>query len=66
MQGSSKLPRLTLKRASRLLASGLITSEELCTYCHTLALAGEEQWQLNAFTRIVPRELILERARVLR
>jgi aspartyl-tRNA(Asn)/glutamyl-tRNA(Gln) amidotransferase subunit A len=64
IKSSSKLPVLTLKRASWLLASGKITSEELCTYCHNLAVAGEEQWQLNAFTKLIPLSELLQEARV--
>ena len=63
MEKRFKLPLLTLKRASWLLASGKVTSEELCTYCHNLAVAGEEQWQLNAFTRLIPLSELLEYAR---
>lgn len=58
-----KLPLLSLKRASWLLASGTITSEELCTYCHYLAVAGEEQWKLNAFTRLIPLSELMDHAR---
>ena len=56
-------PFLTVKRASRLLASGLVTSEQLCAFCHALAIAGEEQWQLNAFTRLIPIQVLLDNAR---
>ena len=33
--------RLTLTRAARLLASGKLTSVQLCTYCHELASLGD-------------------------
>lgn len=56
-------PLLTVKRASRLLASGLISSEQLCLFCRTLADAGETRWELNAFTRLIPTETLLEKAR---
>lgn len=63
MYHSGSLPRLTLARASRLLQSGHVTSEELSLYCHTLAIAGEDKWHLNAFTRISDLESMMKQAR---
>ena len=56
-------PLLTVERARRLLASGLISSEELCSFCRDLAVAGEQQWKLNAFTRLTPTQELLGQAR---
>ncbi len=56
-------PLLTIERSRRLLASGLISSEQLCSFCQTLAVAGEQQWKLNAFTRLKPTQELLEQAR---
>ena len=55
------IPRLTVSRAQRLLAAGAISSEDLVQYCHALAVAGEEQWHLNAFVYIQDRmDLVLQ------
>lgn len=54
--------RLTLNRAARLLASQRLSSEELSIYCHRLALLGEEEWNLNAFTQVLPRGEIVAQA----
>ena len=45
--------RLTVSRARHLLSEGLIRAEELALFCRTLAVAGEEIWQLQAFAQIV-------------
>lgn len=63
MKRSSLGSLLTIERASRLLASGLITSEQLCSFCRALAVAGEDHWQLNAFTSLIPTDKLLENAR---
>ena len=59
---SGKKLKLTVRRAARLLERGLITSEQLATFCHSLAVAGEEIWNLNAYTNIVDRDLLLDQA----
>ena len=53
---------LTIQKAARLLDIGAISSVELTSFCRSLAVAGEEVWNLNAFERIVPRLDVLERA----
>ena len=53
---------MTVSLAQHLIASGRITKQELATYCHTLAVAGEERWGLNAFSHLNSREFILEQA----
>ena len=55
--------RLTIRQAARLLNSGLVTSEELAAFCHAVAMAGEEIWGLNAFSRLVPLDDLLHQAR---
>lgn len=57
------LPRLTIRQLQRLLASGALSSEQLCSYCYTLAYAGEHIWKLHAFERLLPKEEIVEQAR---
>ncbi|GKY95409.1 hypothetical protein MPSEU_000502400 [Mayamaea pseudoterrestris] len=61
---ASGLPRLKIRQLARLLASGALTSEQLCSYCYTLALAGDEIWNLGAFSHLLPKEQVLEQARV--
>lgn len=48
--------------AQHLIGTGRITKQDLVTYCHSLAVAGEEQWGLNAFTRLHSRDFVLEQA----
>jgi aspartyl-tRNA(Asn)/glutamyl-tRNA(Gln) amidotransferase subunit A len=57
------LHRLTIRQAARILDAGLVTSEQLAAYCHSLAVAGEQVWGLNAFASLVAREELLEQAR---
>lgn len=64
MQRRAVSSLLTVEQASRLLASGLITSEQLCSFCHALAVAGEDLWKLNAFTRLIPPQDVLDHARL--
>ena len=54
---------LTIRKAARLIDSGLISCEELASFCHSLAVAGEDVWNLNAYTNIVSRDDILDAAR---
>jgi aspartyl-tRNA(Asn)/glutamyl-tRNA(Gln) amidotransferase subunit A len=55
--------RITIRQAARLLDSGLITAEQLCKYCHTLAVAGEQIWKLSAFSTLTPLDDLLRQAR---
>jgi aspartyl-tRNA(Asn)/glutamyl-tRNA(Gln) amidotransferase subunit A len=55
--------RLTIRQVARLLDVGLVTSEQLSSFCNALAVAGEEVWGLNAYTNIVDREELLDRAK---
>ena len=59
MQG---LPRLTVAQLNRLLTARLITSEQICSYCYTLAVAGEDLWKLHAFERLVSHDELLNQA----
>lgn len=54
--------RLTVALGQHLIRSGHITKQELVSYCHALAIAGEECWGLNAFTTVQSKDLILEQA----
>jgi aspartyl-tRNA(Asn)/glutamyl-tRNA(Gln) amidotransferase subunit A len=55
--------RLTIRTAARLLDSGAVSSVELSSFCHSLAVAGENVWGLNAFEGVVGRGDILDRAK---
>ena len=55
---------LTIRQAARLINADLITSEQLSSFCYTLACAGEEVWGLNAYSKIVAREELLDQARL--
>jgi aspartyl-tRNA(Asn)/glutamyl-tRNA(Gln) amidotransferase subunit A len=57
------LPRLTVRQLNRLLSAGLVTSEQVCSYCFNLAVAGEEIWKLHAFSDLLSREEVLDQAR---
>ena len=54
---------LTIRKATRLLDIGAFSSVELSSFCHSLAVAGEEVWGLNAFENIVARGEILDHAK---
>lgn len=56
-------PRLSLKKASKLLLSLKTTSTSLSKQCHKRALFGEEQLHLNAFTHLLSTDEILEQAK---
>jgi len=56
-------PRLTVSRVNKLLKAQYISVEDLVTYCHSLARAGEEVWKLNAYERLVPLDDLLAQAR---
>jgi aspartyl-tRNA(Asn)/glutamyl-tRNA(Gln) amidotransferase subunit A len=57
------LPRLTVRQLNRLLSAGLVTSEQVCSYCFNLAVAGEDVWKLHAFSDLLSREDVLDQAR---
>jgi aspartyl-tRNA(Asn)/glutamyl-tRNA(Gln) amidotransferase subunit A len=57
------LPRLTVRQLNRLLSAGLVTSEQVCSYCFNLAVAGEDIWKLHAFSDLLSREEVLDQAR---
>lgn len=56
-------PRWTVRRARRWLDTGAVSSVDLCVYCHSLALAGEQEWRLNAFERLLSIDDICDQAR---
>ena len=58
----ARTSRLTVSLGQHLIASGRVTKQELATYCHALATAGEEQWGLNAFAKLYSRDFVLEQA----
>ena len=47
-------PRLTIERASRLLRSGRLTSQQLCQHAHDLASFGDGPLRLNAHAALRP------------
>lgn len=55
--------QLTVRRLAGLLQNGAISSVDLTSFCHSLAVAGEDIWGLNAFERIVSRDDVLEKSR---
>jgi aspartyl-tRNA(Asn)/glutamyl-tRNA(Gln) amidotransferase subunit A len=57
-------PLLKVGQLSRLLNAGLISSEQLSAYCYTLAVAGEDIWNLHAFERLTSQEDLLDQARM--
>jgi aspartyl-tRNA(Asn)/glutamyl-tRNA(Gln) amidotransferase subunit A len=57
------LPRLTVRQLNRLLNHGLVTSEQVCSYCFNLAVAGEDIWKLHAFSDLLSRDDVLDQAR---
>uniref|UniRef100_A0A7S4EQQ2 Amidase domain-containing protein n=1 Tax=Pseudo-nitzschia australis TaxID=44445 RepID=A0A7S4EQQ2_9STRA len=54
---------LTIRTAARLLDSGLVTSSQLSLFCHSMAVAGDQIWGLNAYNHLVPWDLVSEKAR---
>eukprot|EP00957_Ditylum_brightwellii_P094454 7192252-Ditylum_brightwellii.AAC.1 len=60
---TTRPPLLSLTRATSLLSSQSLTSIDLSTYCHTLATIGEQSYNLNAFSQILPFEAIQTQAR---
>mmetsp|Transcript_11960 Transcript_11960/g.13060 ORF Transcript_11960/g.13060 Transcript_11960/m.13060 type:complete len:623 (+) Transcript_11960:47-1915(+) len=59
---SSSRQLLTIQRAARLLDSGLVSSSQLSLFCHSMAVAGDEIWGLNAYNNIIPWNAISKRA----
>jgi aspartyl-tRNA(Asn)/glutamyl-tRNA(Gln) amidotransferase subunit A len=59
----ASFPRLTLRKVIRMLDRGMITSEDMCRYCYTLAYLGEVDFSLNAFTKLIEKEITFEKAR---
>ncbi len=62
VSGNGRLS-LTIRRAARLLDSGMVTASQLSSFCHSMAVAGEEIWKLNAYNHIVSMDIIAERAK---
>ena len=54
---------LTIRRATRLLDSGLVTASQLSAFCHSMAVAGEEVWKLNAFNHLVSMDAVAQKAK---
>lgn len=54
------LPRLSLKLIDRFILSGVLSSQELVGFCHTLATSGEP---LNIYEQLCDRDLLLEQAK---
>jgi aspartyl-tRNA(Asn)/glutamyl-tRNA(Gln) amidotransferase subunit A len=52
--------RLTISLAKSLISSGRITKYDLVSYCHAMAIAGEEHLKLNAFTQLHSLDHVLE------
>mmetsp|Transcript_32330 Transcript_32330/g.49161 ORF Transcript_32330/g.49161 Transcript_32330/m.49161 type:complete len:531 (+) Transcript_32330:31-1623(+) len=52
--------RLTLSLAQHLLSSGRVTRQELVLYSRSLAVAGEEIYGLNAFSRLFSEDECLD------
>jgi aspartyl-tRNA(Asn)/glutamyl-tRNA(Gln) amidotransferase subunit A len=55
--------KLTIRTASRLLEKALISSEQLASFCHSLAVAGEDVWGLAAYSHISARDSLLDHAK---
>jgi aspartyl-tRNA(Asn)/glutamyl-tRNA(Gln) amidotransferase subunit A len=56
------LPQISIRRVGQLMAEGKLSSKELCSYCYTLSLAGENVWKLSAFLRLLDRDTLMEQA----
>ena len=54
---------MTIRGLARLMEDGAISSVDLASYCHSLAVAGEDVWGLNAFETIVSRAEVLDQAK---
>ena len=63
MNASNGRLSLTIRRAVRLLDSGLVTASQLAEFCHSMAVAGEEVWKLNAYNHLVSLEDITQKAK---
>jgi aspartyl-tRNA(Asn)/glutamyl-tRNA(Gln) amidotransferase subunit A len=54
---------LTIRKAARLMDSGLVTSSQLSLFCHSMAVAGEDVWGLNAYNHLVSVDVVSEMAK---
>jgi len=41
----------------------MVTASQLSSFCHSMAVAGEEVWKLNAYNHIVSMEVVAEKAK---
>ncbi len=62
IQQSSTQRRLTISRASHLLQTQQITSQQLCQHAHNLANFGEHSLHLNAYVKLLPLSDIVYQA----
>mmetsp|Transcript_52795 Transcript_52795/g.112163 ORF Transcript_52795/g.112163 Transcript_52795/m.112163 type:complete len:675 (-) Transcript_52795:84-2108(-) len=53
---------MTISRAGRLFRTNQLTSQQLCQHSHNLALFGDNSLCLNAYSKILPLDQILEQA----
>lgn len=51
--------QLTVPTAARLLDAGVVSCEQLVSYCRTLAVAGEDIWGLHAYHTLVDDDDVL-------
>ncbi|KAL7549014.1 hypothetical protein ACHAWF_012282 [Thalassiosira exigua] len=61
--GARLPPRMTIARAARLFRARKLTSEQLCRHSRNLALFGEKSLLLNAYTKVLSWDQILQQAR---
>eukprot|EP00934_Nitzschia_sp_Nitz4_P001523 Nitzschia sp. Nitz4//scaffold166_size90379//79218//80870//NITZ4_005072-RA/size90379-processed-gene-0.67-mRNA-1//-1//CDS//3329538241//1523//frame0 len=54
---------LTVRRAANLLEAGAISSLELSRFCRSLAMAGDQVWNLHAYEHICSREDVDDKAK---
>ena len=60
--GSGILKQLTVRSVARVLDLGLVSATEVALFCHTMAVAGDEVWQLNAYETLHPWSTIQDQA----
>eukprot|EP00977_Amphora_coffeiformis_P000473 scaffold116_cov165-Amphora_coffeaeformis.AAC.4 len=60
--GPARLPRITLRQYESLISSQAVSVSEMASYCRSLAVAGEDIWNLNAFVTIASNDEIEEQA----
>ena len=56
------LKQLTVRSVARVLDLGLVSATEVALFCHTMAVAGDEVWQLNAYETLHPWSTIQDQA----